>query len=66
MIALSIVLLPLGVAVLFRVMAWTERRLDRPTQRRSVSAANNVAVSNVAGQLPAVAGAATTESVVVR
>ena len=43
MILLSILLLPLGIALLCSVMAWTERMLDRPAPERFVRAAPDIA-----------------------
>jgi len=43
MILLSILLLPLGIAVLCSVMSWTERTLDRPAHERYVPAAPDIA-----------------------
>jgi hypothetical protein len=43
MILLSILLLPLGITALCSVMAWTERTLDRPTRKRFVPAAPDLA-----------------------
>jgi len=53
MILLSIVLLPLGIAVLCSVMSWTERTLDRPAHERLVPAAPDVAA--IADRTPDVA-----------
>jgi len=56
MILLSIVLLPLGIAVLCSVMSWTERILDRPSHQRLVPAAPDVAaIAAIADGTPDVA-----------
>ena len=34
MMALAILVVPLSIAVLFSVMAWTERTLDHPRAKR--------------------------------
>jgi len=53
MILLSILLLPLGIAVLCSVMSWTERTLDRPAHERFVAAAPDIAA--IADRPPEVA-----------
>jgi hypothetical protein len=43
MILLSILVLPLGIAVLCSVMAWIERTLDRSARERFVPTAPDIA-----------------------